>query len=828
MSAGASATDEFAQAGLRLQKVGLHISNLGDSLTKNVTLPLALAGGAAIKMATDFDAAFVKMQTLAGVSADSVDGLKDSVLDLSGQTGRAPQELAEALYFLQSSGLDSAEAMEALESSAKASAIGLGDTATVADAVSSAMLGYAESGLEAAEATDILIATARAGKAEPAELAGQMGRLIPIASELGISFDQVGGAVAALSTKGNSAEMATTQLVNVMSKLLKPSEQASKLLEQVGLSADGIRQMLAEKGLLGTLEELQARLGDAGFTKFLEDTQAIQGALGLLGGDLNKTKDIFDQVKESAGATDSAFATWAESMGAQNAQAFAQFQVALIKVGEVLAPIASDVLNFISKLAGAFSDLPSGAQQAIIAFAGLAAAMGPVLSITGRLITGIGTAIRLMSDLILPAGSVSGAFNTSATAAAGFSSSLTVLAGAAVGLAALLYVMKQISNETDGLQVNAAGLSSLLTSTSDSARKTATEFISLANNVGQLDEAFSGVLEQSVPAAEQFIEIAEAAGVSREKLDELRGALEEKKSADVGAAQSQAEYSAAVQEATGATDDQAASLENAKSALQEYADALQAQFDPLFGMRDALAGAQEAQLGVTDAQNKLNEAMAGGNADEIAEAQRNYDDALRGASDSLFDVQQAQLVLNDAIRKGDVSVADAQQTLYDWAIAAGYTHDQAIIMAGGLGSAADAAIWLGQQNPVVDVAVSGKEQSISDIRAIQNEINALQGRDVGIRIVGTAVGAVGGGVFRFHEGGVVPGRRGEEVAAILQAGETVVPLDAPNLVPMPAGPFGGGGAYTYAPTYEIHGNDPQSVIEAIQRYERNNGPAWRN
>src|SRR5262245_50209895 len=161
MSSAASSTDEFAQAGLRLQKVGLQISNLGDSLTKNVTLPMALAGGAAIKLASDFDKSFTTMQTLAGVSADAVGQLKDSVLDLAGETGKAPQELADALYFLSSSGLDSADALDALKASAKASAVGLGDTEVVADAVSSAMLGYAKAGLTAAEATDVLIATAR-------------------------------------------------------------------------------------------------------------------------------------------------------------------------------------------------------------------------------------------------------------------------------------------------------------------------------------------------------------------------------------------------------------------------------------------------------------------------------------------------------------------------------------------------------------------------------------------------------------------------------------------------------------------------------------------
>ena len=57
-------------------------------------------------MASDFDGAFVNMQTLAGVSADEVEGLKKSVLGLAGETGKAPKELADALYFIRSAGLD--------------------------------------------------------------------------------------------------------------------------------------------------------------------------------------------------------------------------------------------------------------------------------------------------------------------------------------------------------------------------------------------------------------------------------------------------------------------------------------------------------------------------------------------------------------------------------------------------------------------------------------------------------------------------------------------------------------------------------------------------
>ena len=41
-------------------------------------------------------------------------------------------------------------------------------------------------------------------------------------------------------------------------------------------------------------------------------------------------------------------------------------------------------------------------------------------------------------------------------------------------------------------------------------------------------------------------------------------------------------------------------------------------------------------------------------------------------------------------------------------------------------------------------------------------------------------GATSGPGFKFHEGGIVPGRRGEEIAAVLQAGEEVLSLDSPR------------------------------------------------
>lgn len=403
-----------------LTKLGRQMQSAGRNASQWVTAPLLAAGGASVHMAAQFETSFAQMQGLAGVSASEIDGLKASVLSLAGETANSPQQLAEALYFLRSSGLDSAEAMAALELSAQASAAGMGDTAVIADAVSSAMNAYAASGLDAAKATDILVATARAGKAEPDQLAGALGRVLPIASELGITFEDVGGAIAALSLNGNDASTSATLLTNVMSKLLKPSQQGAELLAQVGLSAQGIRQSIADNGLLATLQMLQDKLGDAGFIRFMEDAQAVQGALSLVNDESGNVAEAFGIVADSSGATGEAFSAMADTDAFKMKQALVDVQTAMVQLGSILLPIVADIASGIAGLTGWFSDLPDPVQKVALAMAGVAAAGGPLLVIAGSLVRNF-TAVK-------------GAFGGATGAASKMSGALGALG--ALGLAA--------------------------------------------------------------------------------------------------------------------------------------------------------------------------------------------------------------------------------------------------------------------------------------------------------------------------------------------------------------------------------------------------------
>ena len=90
------------------------------------------------------------------------------------------------------------------------------------------MNAYGASNVSAEKAVDVLLSTVREGKLAPEELASSLGLVIPIASEMGVSIEEVGAGIASLTRVGNSASQSVTQLRGIMLAILSPSAQAGK------------------------------------------------------------------------------------------------------------------------------------------------------------------------------------------------------------------------------------------------------------------------------------------------------------------------------------------------------------------------------------------------------------------------------------------------------------------------------------------------------------------------------------------------------------------------------------------------------------------------
>lgn len=379
----------------RLKSFGSNVKSIGASLQR-VAVPLALAGGAAIKMGADFDKSMTQIKSLVGVASDEVDKMGEAARQMAVATGNSSQDAAEALFFITSAGLRGSEAMDVLNASLKASAVGLGETKVVADLATSAMNAYGSNVLSASQATDVMVAAVREGKLEAEELAGSMGRVLPIASAMGVSFNEVGAAFAALSRTGTNAAEAATQVRGIFSSLLKPTTQAEEALTAMGLSSAGLRKSLKEDGLLATLEILKENFegNDTAAQTVFGNVRALSGVMDLLGANVQTTRDIFESMNKTQGATAKAFETTAKSASFQLKAGLNQVKESFSQLGAVMLqtflPLIQKVSGFLTSVFNGFQKLDASTQQLVMGIGAIVVALPTLITLFGTLTTIVG------------------------------------------------------------------------------------------------------------------------------------------------------------------------------------------------------------------------------------------------------------------------------------------------------------------------------------------------------------------------------------------------------------------------------------------------------
>ena len=276
------------------------------------------------KMAMEFETSFAQIQGIVGLSKDEVIELQAAARELGPSFGKSSQEAADALFFITSAGLRGADAIDVLEASLKASAIGLGDVNAIANTATAAMNTYGASNLSGTEAVEALAEAVRLGQFAPEELASSLGQVIPISNELGISFQETTGLIAGLTKTGLPASQAVTGIKAAMQAFLKPTSEAARMLEKYGISTDEVKNSIEQDGFLATMIKLREAFGEneEDFTRVIGSIEGLNGVLALTGENVAVNQEIVSQMTDE-------FLIMDEAMGIVNETAQQKFNVAM-------------------------------------------------------------------------------------------------------------------------------------------------------------------------------------------------------------------------------------------------------------------------------------------------------------------------------------------------------------------------------------------------------------------------------------------------------------------------------------------------------------------
>jgi len=367
--------------------------SLGASLTTSITLPFLAAAGAGAKLAVDLQTSFGKIENLVGITGDKLDAFKVGVAGLSSQVGKSQAELSGALFAVTSAGLKGAEALQILEQSGKASSIGLGDTTAIARTSTAVLNAYGKENISAARSVDVLTAIVREGNLEAESLAPALGRVVGLGAQLGVSFEELGANVATFTRLGVGAEEAVTALRGIMANFLKPAEGAKKVLAEIGLTAQDVRDKIKNQGLADTLIFLKDQFSgnDEALAELIPNIRALSGVLGTAGSQADTYRTVLENINGATGIVDSGFKKVSRSAGFQFKQALVQLQNVGIELGNLVLPILTKAVRVVSDLVAKFQALSPETKTNILRFTALAASIGPVLTVVGTLKSALGS-----------------------------------------------------------------------------------------------------------------------------------------------------------------------------------------------------------------------------------------------------------------------------------------------------------------------------------------------------------------------------------------------------------------------------------------------------
>jgi len=391
-----------------LKQFGATATRIGQGISRNVTVPFAAAATAGVTMATKLESSFAKIENLVGITGDTLDRFKVGVKEVSSETAKSQQELSEALFTITSAGIRGAEALDVLEMAAKASSIGLGETREVAHALTGVLQAYADEGLTAARATDVLTAIVREGNLEASSLAPTLGRVVGIASQVGVSFEEVGANIATFTRLGVPAEEAVTGLRGVLNTILNPSKDAERVLASLGITASDLKARVGKEGLQSTLQFLLESFegNDRAVATLFGNVRALSNVLGTAGAQGETYKEVLDNISDSTGIVDEGFENITEGSAFKFQKVLNELRNAAIDLGVTLLPLVTKITTFVTQAIQTFQSLSAETKTALLTIVAAVAAAGPIMSAIGFISSAIAA---LLSPVGLVIAGIAGA-----------------------------------------------------------------------------------------------------------------------------------------------------------------------------------------------------------------------------------------------------------------------------------------------------------------------------------------------------------------------------------------------------------------------------------
>lgn len=248
------------------------------------------------------------VNTLLKVSRDELNKYGDEFERLSLRTGASKTEIANAAYQALSSGVGKGDLIGFLETASKTAIAGQATVEQSVGTITSIINAYKMEMSEAGKVADWLLTIQNEGVTTVRELGDQLGDVTSISAALGVSLNDVGGAIAQMTVNGNNTAKTITMLKSMLSELSKEGQVAADNFKT--LAGESFTEFIANGG---TLQEAMLKMEEyakktnRSITDLFGSTDAGSAALNLAGINAESFANKLNKVADSSGELETAY-----------------------------------------------------------------------------------------------------------------------------------------------------------------------------------------------------------------------------------------------------------------------------------------------------------------------------------------------------------------------------------------------------------------------------------------------------------------------------------------------------------------------------------------
>ena len=420
----ATAVQKIASAGEKIKTAGDNISNAGQKLMP-VTAGVAGLGTAAVTTAANFESAMSQVQATMGITKDSmstVDGqsvntmntLSELAKKMGAETAFSASECAEALNYLALAGYDTEQMCDTLPTVLNLAAAGDIELASASDMVTDAMSALGMGVDEAGTMVDQMAKTASTTNTSVAQLGEGILTIGATAKSIKGGTAELNTALGILANNGIKGAEGGTHLRNIILSLQNPTDKAALAMEELGLQVyDSEGNMRSMNDILGDLNSGMDGMTAAEKSNIIgkifnkTDLSSVNALLANTG---STWDDIQKSITDSGGAAGQMADTQLDNLQGQIAILKSALEGLAISFGELLMPAIKQIVGWVQKFVDWLNSLDDGTKKTVVTIALLAAALGPVLIVGGKVVSAVGTIMTVVPKIAGVINTVKGAF----------------------------------------------------------------------------------------------------------------------------------------------------------------------------------------------------------------------------------------------------------------------------------------------------------------------------------------------------------------------------------------------------------------------------------